>query len=453
MKRAVLVLLGGIFLISIQLLGHGFIADTAIDNFGHKPSSIKTVCRNVARRKKQYVASWDDTQSLWHRAGVRAVGHAHINRAITISFDNDNQHDLTCSPSQSFYNLNTQCWVPAYQLKTGGQLLCQSEQSVCVHTVVCHKKRTTTYLLEIKKTHTFCVGHYRVLTHNTPLAYAVMLGLTGSFGSGAAAGGATGSFFGPITAIGGFMLGGIVMVGASCLLNRGKIQRYDMLFNTHDIDYMFEHGLHEDFTQSIQIMLEPSKGNSHVHPVIPPEDIRDQGCGYLKPPALIATGCGQKAENADVSELPTGCFDIPAELEDQRRGTGCVQGSLMAILAQENIQKERDTRYEGPWARNWKEFFNTCPVGQKYKTRFKNTGKQNPKDGAPIYEVLEDIPGTDMFEKGNLLAPDRYHKGDHFEVWNEDGIWIGVANLDGSLNEAKSNAENDPNGRNIKKIL
>lgn len=104
---------------------------------------------------------------------------------------------------------------------------------------------------------------------------------------------------------------------------------------------------------------------------------------------------------------------------------------------------------EGPWARNWKEFFNTCPVGQKYKTRFKNTSKQNPKDGAPIYEVVKDIPGAEMFKEGNLLAPDRYHKGDHFEVWNEDGSWIGVANLDGSRNEAKSEAVKNKNERGL----
>lgn len=40
-----------------------------------------------------------------------------------------------------------------------------------------------------------------------------------------------------------------------------------------------------------------------------------------------------------------------------------------------------------------------------------------------------------------------------FEVWDKRGNWIGVANLDGSKNHKKSNAEKDPASRNIKKIL
>ena len=54
-----------------------------------------------------------------------------------------------------------------------------------------------------------------------------------------------------------------------------------------------------------------------------------------------------------------------------------------------------------------------------------------------------------MFKAGNLLAPDRYHKGDHFEVWSEDGNWIGVANLDGSKNEGKSEAVKNKNERGL----
>jgi len=54
-----------------------------------------------------------------------------------------------------------------------------------------------------------------------------------------------------------------------------------------------------------------------------------------------------------------------------------------------------------------------------------------------------------MFEKGNLLAPDRYHRGDHFEVWDEDGIWIGVANIDGSKNASKSESVKNKNERRL----
>lgn len=58
-----------------------------------------------------------------------------------------------------------------------------------------------------------------------------------------------------------------------------------------------------------------------------------------------------------------------------------------------------------------------------------------------------------MFKKDHYYALDRFHDGDHFEVWDKKGNWIGVANLDGSKNEKKTNAEKDKPSRSIKKII
>jgi hypothetical protein len=139
--------------------------------------------------------------------------------------------------------------------------------------------------------------------------------------------------------------------------------------------------------------------------------------------------------------------------------SGIIEPITSAALAHLYTQKtatvpnSSNPRYNGPWARNWKEFFDTCPVGQKYKHLFDDIRKQNPKDGAPLRQLLADIPGAAMFKKGNILAPDRAHAGDHLEAWDVNGAWIGVANLDGSKNDKKSKAEKDPNGRSIKRIL
>jgi hypothetical protein len=129
--------------------------------------------------------------------------------------------------------------------------------------------------------------------------------------------------------------------------------------------------------------------------------------------------------------------------------------ALAHVYAQQNtsVPNSSNPRYNGPWARNWKEFFDTCPVGQKYKHLFKDIRKQNPKDGAPLRKILEDIPGAAMFKKGNILALDRAHAGDHLEVWDVNGNWIGVANLDGSKNAKKSDAESNPRLRNIREIV
>jgi hypothetical protein len=106
-----------------------------------------------------------------------------------------------------------------------------------------------------------------------------------------------------------------------------------------------------------------------------------------------------------------------------------------------------------PTARNWKEFEENCPMGQKYGKKFLRTGKQNPKDGSPIRKLSEDIPCAEMFKKNYYFSLDRFHDGDHFEVWDKNGNWIGVANLDGSINHEKSNAVKNKVIRNIKNII
>jgi hypothetical protein len=220
----------------LNLAGHGFVADTSIHNFGNSPSRIKCVCACVAKGKKQRVASWDSASARWHSAHVKAVGHAHVNCTITIRFDQDTSHDITCTPSQSFCCVARRKWIPAYLLQEGDCLLTESGGSVYVHDVSYRKKPATVYMLEIEKTHTFCVGHYRVLTHNMPLACTVMIGLSGSFGTGIAAGGATGGFFGPVICVAGCVVGGLLGIATSLVLNSNKIPRYHVTFNTDAIE-------------------------------------------------------------------------------------------------------------------------------------------------------------------------------------------------------------------------
>ena len=78
-----------------------------------------------------------------------------------------------------------------------------------------------------------------------------------------------------------------------------------------------------------------------------------------------------------------------------------------------------------------------------------HTGKRNPKDNSPIRELTEDIPDTEMLKEGYLFALDKFHEGDHFEVWNKRKKWIGVANMDGSKNEKKTAAVTDKNKRKL----
>ena len=75
---------------------------------------------------------------------------------------------------------------------------------------------------------------------------------------------------------------------------------------------------------------------------------------------------------------------------------------------------------------------------------------QNPKDGSPVRKLSEDIPNTEMFKKNRYFALDRFHEGDHFEVWDKNRNWIGVSNLDGSKNEKKTNAVTDIDKRELR---
>jgi hypothetical protein len=131
--------------------------------------------------------------------------------------------------------------------------------------------------------------------------------------------------------------------------------------------------------------------------------------------------------------------------------TASPQEPTLHCMQQHNEQKEKNKPcYQGLYARNWAEFFRECPVGQKYKDHFINTGKQNPKDGGPIWLVIKDVPDSEMFKEGNMLALDKLHK-DHMEVWDGKGNWIGVANLDGTKNVRKAKSVENKAIRNLNK--
>ena len=95
-----------------------------------------------------------------------------------------------------------------------------------------------------------------------------------------------------------------------------------------------------------------------------------------------------------------------------------------------------DTKKEIEKMHNWNEYFRG-PTGNKFKNSFKNIGKSNPRDQAPIYRFTDKTNQTEMFKEGWNYAPDRLHN-DHFEVWNGDGHWMGAANLDGTKNAEKT---------------
>lgn len=431
-----------------SLHSEGFVADTIIHKGKNKSYTIKKLCDDVVMKKKRSVATWNEQKNIWQPRQIRRAGTGTINYTATLVFDDNEAHNITCSPIQLFYLPQKNLWIEAYKLSPHDLLYTEGGGTIRLVNISYTHQTTPVYALRIKKNHTFCVGHYHVLTHNKnipllPLALVSRIAI--AFGSGAIAGGSSGSFLGPVPCAAGITIGGIVGVIATCAALSCELYQYTMHIGTVAIEHMVKHNTNSSPNVYPTQTIERSPTTSLVNIPIQPKDIREiNSCGEYKTPELLHSGgCGSKAPlDVENSLINKGCCRAPVFFEED--GEGClIDGHT------QNTQHETKERYTGPWARNWAEFFGTCPIGQQHSEKFKKTGKQNPKDNAPIYEVTETIPGAEMFKKGNLLAPDRMHGGDHFEVWNEDGQWIGAANLDGSMNASKTESTSNKRKRDL----
>jgi hypothetical protein len=218
-----------LFLLQSFLLieGHGFDGKTFIKR-GSISWPIKQLYDNPQKDTLR-VSSYDFTTDSIRAYKIKAAGISKTNCSIRIRFDDNSRHDLTCTPSQEFYVATLNDWYPAYQLCAGDELLC-AEGTVTVAEAQCVKEPLTVYALEIKKAHTFFVGHYAVLTHNVLIPWAATAGLGIAFGTGAATGGTAGSFFGPVTWIGCAVLGGIKII------TDDRRTHYHLHFNVDAID-------------------------------------------------------------------------------------------------------------------------------------------------------------------------------------------------------------------------
>jgi|GEM_PF-1450591 len=344
--------LASAFVIGLQLCAEGFIADTPVYNFGNKPSTIKQICDHIGKGKKQFVSSWHETKGTWASRQIRRAGQGTINCTITLKFDDYPGHDVTCSPMQLFYNTERSQWVEAYKLHVGDMLRVESGNTIQLAGLCVHEEESVIYALRVRKDHTFCVGYYRVLTHNKnfpllPLAIMARIGV--AFGTGAVAGSASCGWLGPITCAGGFTIGGVVGALVTCATISHELYQYHVQINTGEV----EHALSSSNVHPSRAIEAPSKGTALVNVPLPPQDIREQkgcgniqlpdilhtgGCGYTDQSALVATGCGRTPQYLVIPELPTGCGSKPAEIEDQCRGIGCFPGRVMSAFAQENGQ-------------------------------------------------------------------------------------------------------------------
>lgn len=235
MKHRLLLLLLFICFI-FKISGHGLGARTSVQQ-ENIYTSIESLFQNP-RQKKLWVSCYDFNSNTVITARVKAVGESISNCYIQISFDDNPNNDILCTPSQEFYVAHLQQWLPVFQQHVGDELL-SINGTHPIKSIKFIKKSLKVYALEIEKAHNFFVGSYGILTHNMPLPLAFTAGLAISFGTGAAAGGAAGGCFGPITLIGGVALGGIVGIAIKMVSDNKKLN-YRLHFDVGTIDAHFE---------------------------------------------------------------------------------------------------------------------------------------------------------------------------------------------------------------------
>ena len=449
-KKKIFFIVYTVFFIFLHCIafGHGFAPDTQVLLSNGSLYPIHSICLHALHNAVSVVSYDIDASSNANqqvKSGRRSKANCYIRLGFDAGFNDVAQNDVVCTPMQEFYLPVMHCWVPAYMLKKGDALLTKNMTTKSITYIQFVPKSLKIYTLEIEKSHTFFVGKYSVLTHNMILPIAASLGFTVPFGSVAT--GTAGSFFGPIGMIGGIVFGGVVSIAIKTFYE-SRILRYKTpVYNIASIKTHCYNSARYD--EGITSTKKPTG-------CFVPDDEYNKIRMYItpieNPLPKTAIGCID-IEIAPVSKENKGCFQLE-ELEP-KKVTGCFEpvdlGGGILCYDQEKVPAKDNPkiRYDGPKARNWGEFERDCPVGQQHGTKFINTGKQNPKDGSPLRKLSEDIPNTEMFKEGRFFALDRFHEGDHMEVWDKNRHWIGVANLDGSKNYVKSNAEINPVNRRL----
>lgn len=226
-----------------NIAGHGFDVLTLVDTACEGQWPIFFIHNYHEDGDKLLVKSYDLRAQTAVNRFVEEIAIGTINCYFKLGFDWDK---ISCSPAQEFYLPEKEQWVPAYQLKVGDLLLTKDNKLVPLRSLEFVNESITIYLLEVADTHCFFVGKHAVLTHN--IAIEMSIGFAVAFGQGAAAGATAGSFFGPVTVIGGLTVGGLVGLTVAVLRDRHKRTHYDYNFATNDFD-KYLRSTHEDLLE------------------------------------------------------------------------------------------------------------------------------------------------------------------------------------------------------------
>jgi hypothetical protein len=409
--------------------GHGFGYKVLVRLPSGKHKEIYSLCLDAVRSSIDVATCNIENSSFTHQR-INAGKKSNTNCFIKLSFDSTFRDDIICTPDQEFYLPQYRQWLPAYMLNPGDRLLTANLtlQNITYKEFI--PKPLKICMLEIEQTHTFFVSKYSILTHNIFLPITACLDIAVPFGGLMA--GTIGSFFGTPAITIGFAVGSLAGIAIKTLYEKHIHHYKEIKYHIPSLMSYYQN----DFI-AIEELHSTKQNGCFEEPIIP-ENLSIFPIEY--PYKDIVQGCISIYETR---KEKSHIYHFDKTIEQKKiNNKGCFQNQEYPLQTTTSVPQKLT-------ARTWGEFESNCPIGQQYGKKFMHTGKQNPKDNSPIRKLTEDIPNTEMFKQGYYFAPDRFHDGDHFEVWNKKGDWIGVANLDGSKNHKKSNATTDKNQRHL----
>lgn len=213
------------------LHSHGLGTHTRI----HQPgsyTSIESLFHGTGQKNK-WISSYNQQTKTPTPARICLAGKSITPRYIKISFDTNQKNDILCTSTQQFYLAKLGLWIHAYQLQPN-DILKSKHGTKAITSIEIVNESLQVYALEVAKTHTFFAGNHAILTHNVCFP-AIAIGLGTSFGTGAAAGGATGCFLGPITCAGGIIIGGLIGATVNMCIQKKRIEyNVDCVFDRYN---------------------------------------------------------------------------------------------------------------------------------------------------------------------------------------------------------------------------
>ncbi len=244
-----------------QLSGHGLGSTTSVKRKNIR-QPIEQLFENLSKEKLK-VSSYDFNAHRVVTSCAKSTGESTSNCYFQISFDDNPHNDILCTPSQEFYDVHAQHWAPALQLRVGGELL-SAHGKQAITSIRFIKKPLKVYSLEIENTHNFFVGTYAILTHNILIPWVLSAGLGISFGAGAAAGGTAGGCLGPITLVGGAVIGGIIGIAIKMVADDRKAS-YHLHFDVDTIEnYYKTNTLYKENNNDAQAPGKPTENDGFI---------------------------------------------------------------------------------------------------------------------------------------------------------------------------------------------